>query len=111
MDLGKVNRPAPFRAPRMDKTLPSVLGCFALALAAVGFTFTRSVDAPATFRFLNGTEPQTLDPGKAVGQPEGRIMWAIFEGITRYDAKTHRAAPGAAESWDVSPDGKTYTFH
>lgn len=95
----------------MDKTLPSVLGCFAIALAAVGFTFTRSVDAPATFRFLLGTEPKTLDPGTATGQPEGRIMIGIFEGLTRYDAKTHLPAPGAAKSWDISPDGKTYTFH
>jgi oligopeptide transport system substrate-binding protein len=111
MDLGKVNRPAPPARPLMDKTLPSVLGCFAVALAAVGFTFTRSVDAPATFRFVNGTEPKTLDPGRMTGQPEGRIADAIFEGLTRYDAKTHSPAPGAAESWDVSPDGKTYTFH
>lgn len=95
----------------MDKTLPSILASFAVALAAVGFTFSRSVDAPATFRFANGTEPKTLDPGTMTGQPEGRIAWAVFEGLTRYDSKTHLPAPGTAESWGISPDGKTYTFH
>src|SRR5689334_2359955 len=95
----------------MDKTLPAVISCFAVALAAVGLTFSRSVDSPPTFRFANQTEPQTLDPGTMTGQPEGRIAWAIFEGLTRYDPKTHLPAPGAAESWDISPDGRTYTFH
>lgn len=95
----------------MDRTLPSVLACFAVALAAVGFTFSRSVDSPATFRFVNGTEPKTLDPATMTGQPEGRIAWEVFEGLTRYDAKTHAPAPGVAESWEISPDGKTYVFH
>jgi len=57
----------------------------------------------------NGAEPQTLDPALVSGQLEGRICAALFEGLTRRDARG-KSVPGAAESWVVSPDGKTYTF-
>jgi len=36
---------------------------------------------------------------------------AVFEGLTVLDEKTATALPGAAERWDVSADGLTYTFH
>jgi oligopeptide transport system substrate-binding protein len=95
----------------MDKTLYGIAATFGGALLFVGLTFSRSIDAPADFRFVNGTEPKTLDPQLMTGQPEGRIAEAIFEGLTRHDAKTLAPAPGAARSWDVSSDGKRYVFH
>jgi len=59
--------------------------------------------------FINGAEPETLDPAIITGQPEGRIVNALFEGLCAYDENGH-AVPGVAESWDISPDGRTYTF-
>src|SRR5262245_66062251 len=44
------------------------------------------------------------------GEPEGRLAYELFEGLLRKDPRTMRPAPGVAESWDISPDGKTYTF-
>jgi ABC-type oligopeptide transport system substrate-binding subunit len=35
----------------------------------------------------------------------------LFEGLTVPDPRTLEPLPGQAESWDVSPDGLTYTFH
>ncbi|MCX7869783.1 MAG: peptide ABC transporter substrate-binding protein, partial [Terrimicrobiaceae bacterium] len=60
--------------------------------------------------FINGAEPETLDPAIITGQPEGRIVNALFEGLCAFD-KHGRAVPGVAERWDISPDGRTYTFH
>lgn len=60
--------------------------------------------------FINGAEPETLDPAIITGQPEGRIVNALFEGLCAYD-EDGRAVPGVAESWEISPDGRTYTFH
>jgi len=57
----------------------------------------------------NGAEPQTLDPALVSGQLEGRLCAALYEGLTRRDARG-KSVPGAAESWTVSPDGRTYTF-
>lgn len=59
---------------------------------------------------LNGAEPETLDPAIITGQPEGRVVNALFEGLTAFD-RQGRAGPGVAESWTVSPDGKSYVFH
>ncbi|MEI6072548.1 MAG: peptide ABC transporter substrate-binding protein [Verrucomicrobiae bacterium] len=59
--------------------------------------------------FINGAEPETLDPAIITGQPEGRIVNALFEGLCAYD-EDGRAVPGVAESWEISPDGRTYTF-
>ena len=94
----------------MYRTLLGLLAVFAAALAAVELTLSASGEAPADFRFINGTEPQTLDPSRMTGQPEGRIADAIFEGLTRRDARTLRPVPGVARSWTISPDGRSYVF-
>ena len=57
-----------------------------------------------------GTEPETLDPGKATGVPEATYLGEMFEGLTSLD-KDGQPVPAAAEKWDVSEDGLTYTFH
>ena len=68
------------------------------------------VSRRADLVFINGAEPETLDPAIITGQPEGRVVNALFEGLCAYDAGG-RAVPGVAESWELSPDGRHYTFH
>ncbi len=63
------------------------------------------------FSLVNGGEPESLDPHLISGVPEHRIYESIFEGLLAYDAETAEGVPGVAESWEVSEDGKTYTFH
>lgn len=94
----------------MYRTLLGILGVFAGVLVIVGFTFSKSTDGPADFNFGNLSEPKTLDPALMTGEPEGRLAYELFEGLLRKDPKTMRPAPGVAESWEISPDGKTYTF-
>lgn len=60
--------------------------------------------------FLNGAEPETIDPALITGQPEGRIANALFEGLTANNA-SGEAVPGVAVRWEISSDHKTYTFH
>lgn len=95
----------------MYRTLAAVVAALGTALVVAGLTFTASVERSADFRLINGTEPQTLDPHLATGEPEGRVLRSIFEGLARLDARTLEPVPGAAESWTLSPDGLTYTFH
>ena len=59
--------------------------------------------------FLNGAEPETLDPALITGQPEGRVANALFEGLLTFD-QSGKPQPGMAESWTVSEDGRIYTF-
>ncbi len=70
------------------------------------------------FTFAVNADPQTLDPGRMSGAPEGRIAFNIFEGLMMPGPTTENldnpedvVVPGVAESFDVSEDGRTYTFH
>ena len=65
----------------------------------------------ADITIINNAEPESLDPAIISGIPEFRIDIGLFEGLTRLDPKTARPIPGLAQSWDISPDGCTYTFH
>ena len=62
-------------------------------------------------RFNLGAEPELIDPSLAVGQPDGRVARMLFQGLTREDAKTLAPRPGCAYRWEVSADGRLYTFH
>ena len=74
------------------------------------FTGCGSGHQRADLVFINGAEPETLDPALITGQPEGRIVNTLFEGLLRFD-RHGRSGPGVASSWEISPDGLTYTFH
>lgn len=56
-----------------------------------------------------GAEPDSLDPQQARSVEGQRVLRDICEGLTTLD-KSGAVAPGVAEKWQVSPDGKTYTF-
>jgi oligopeptide transport system substrate-binding protein len=83
---------------------------FLLLLICV-FAAGCAIEEPAQLRIINGKEPETLDPGTATGQPDGRVIQSLFEGLTRYNATNAAPEPGLAHSWEISPDAKTYTFH
>ncbi len=59
----------------------------------------------------NMAEPSGLDPQTITGLSESHIIGALFEGLVNYDAKDLHPIPGVAESWAMSKDGKTWTFH
>src|SRR2546426_11426443 len=59
----------------------------------------------------NGAEPQDVDPYIVTGVAEDHIITALFEGLVSEDPHDLHPVPGVAERWDVSQDGKTYTFH
>jgi len=88
-------------------------------LAAVAWATSFGTLPPADFSFNNGTEIKTLDPPRSTGQPEGRIIRALFEGLLRPvpasdgDYRTNatmKLQPGMATGYEVSEDGLTYTF-
>ena len=66
---------------------------------------------PVVFRFNNGAEPESLDPAVIEGVPEHCIYMSLFEGLVSYDPESLDAVPGTAESWEVSDDALTWTFH
>ena len=83
-----------------------ILVCASIVLAGCAAKERR-----ADLVILNGAEPESLDPAIVTGQPEMRIALALFEGLARFDPRTGQAAPGLAQNWEKSADGRTYTFH
>ncbi|MUK89670.1 peptide ABC transporter substrate-binding protein [Ornithinibacillus sp. L9] len=61
-------------------------------------------------RLNNGIEPSSLDPSIGFDAVSWDPLNNLMEGLTRLDQDS-RAAEGVAESWDISDDGLTYTFH
>jgi len=86
---------------------------FTLSLCAIAFLTSSTASFAATNTTLNIAEPGTpasLDPQLISGVWEFDIVGDLFEGLMSYDADGN-IIPGIAKSWDVSKDGKTYTFH
>jgi peptide/nickel transport system substrate-binding protein len=57
------------------------------------------------------SDPDSLNPftGYSISSYE---IWALnYDKLGYNDAATLKDVPGLAESWSVSPDGKTWTFH
>lgn len=61
------------------------------------------------FRYSTSTEPTTLDPTKSNSIPDNEVQHALTESLVRNTGG--EVYPGVAESWEVSEDGLTYTFH
>lgn len=58
----------------------------------------------------NGSEPVSLDPAISTGNPEYHIQLAIFEGLVSKNNKSLAIEPAVAKAWEVSEDGRIYTF-
>ncbi len=82
----------------------------ALLAGAVALSRGAKLEA-ADFTFDNGTEVQSLDPALVTGVPEGRVVRCLYEGLVIKDPKTLAPLPGMADTWEISEDARTYTFH
>jgi len=58
-----------------------------------------------------GAEPPSLDPGLATDTTSSNVLLAIMDPLVRLNPETNEAEPSLAESWDISEDGKTITYH
>jgi ABC-type oligopeptide transport system substrate-binding subunit len=95
----------------------SIPACVCLAsflvLAACSRRENPAEAAIATRTLLVGNlaEPQELDPQLIAAYTDQNIAVALFEGLCALDERTSQPIPAAAEKWETSPDGLTYTFY
>ncbi|THD85615.1 peptide ABC transporter substrate-binding protein [Aliigemmobacter aestuarii] len=83
-----------------------------LASAAMALALAVASPALATDGVLDrgiGSEWSSLDPHVNFDAAAGWIQSDAYEGLVNFDGEG-KVIPGAAESWEVSEDGKTYTF-
>jgi oligopeptide transport system substrate-binding protein len=86
-----------------------------IAVTACGPSSTPSANlAPADKQVLNvndGTEPNSYDPSQQTYTYEAGIGRETFESLLKPNPAGTDVQPAAAEKYDVSSDGLTYTFH
>ncbi len=70
----------------------------------------KSADGKFVLRRANGAEPETLDPHRAQSSNAANIIRDLYEGLVGAEPDG-KLIPGAAQSWDISADARTYTFH
>jgi oligopeptide transport system substrate-binding protein len=62
-------------------------------------------------KYVTGSEPESLDPAVPNGQPEARILMALYDGLIEYHPITMDPIPALAESWEIKEGGTEYVFH
>lgn len=68
-------------------------------------------DDAATLRVGMSTDADYLDPRQINTQEAYFACANVYDTLTLFDLGATTIRPGLAESWDISEDGKTYTFH
>jgi ABC-type oligopeptide transport system substrate-binding subunit len=61
--------------------------------------------------FNGGAEPRSLDPALSQDVAGYKILMHLLEGLVSPDPRDAKPIPALAERWEVSEDGRTYTFH
>ncbi|WP_170336290.1 ABC transporter substrate-binding protein [Ruegeria arenilitoris] len=88
---------------QMLRSLASALAVGASLIATQGL-------AKSDITIAMQLEPPHLDPTSAAAQAIDSVVYTnIFEGLTRFKGDGS-VVPGLAESWEISDDGKEYTF-
>lgn len=86
-----------------------LLSLFLVLVAVIGLCACGSGDGDVLIMPISN-DPLCLDPQVADSTEAKLLIANCFEGLVRLD-KDNKTVPGVAESWDVSSDGLTYTFH
>jgi peptide/nickel transport system substrate-binding protein len=85
-----------------------------LLAATVGFAPVAWAQAKPVTVSIFAQDIGTLDPHFAVGTQDRAVAAWIYNALVRFKPGTidpSTLEPDLAESWDESPDGKTWTFH
>ncbi|MHB1355588.1 MAG: peptide ABC transporter substrate-binding protein [Anaerolineae bacterium] len=99
-----VQTPVPTKVAQPTRARPPTL-----TAQGTDSTDSQPVEAYGTLRLLGGLPP-TLDPAMAQDSTSALYIVHIFSGLVTLNSSLE-VVPDLAESWDVSPDRKTYTFH
>jgi ABC-type transport system substrate-binding protein len=91
--------------------LPRLVAGFAALLLALTSSLPAHPASAAgqTLRYVAG-EPASLDPAYIGSAGDVEFLLQLYAGLTRLDEQGQPYA-SLAESWSVSDDGRTYTFH
>ncbi|GAC1036321.1 ABC transporter substrate-binding protein [Pseudomonas sp. No.117] len=82
------------------------------ALFASGLLAGAPLAQAANLVFCSEGSPAGFDPAQyTTGTDFDASAETVFNRLTQFERGGTKVIPGLAESWDISADGKTYTFH
>jgi len=91
----------------------TAIGAALLALAAT--MPAQDALAQATPRntlvILREIDADNYDPPRSTARSAGESLYMMSDTLVSLDWDMRTVRPGLAERWEISPDGKTYTFH
>ncbi len=96
-----------------DAVRSSLIAVAAVALASGTLACRGGDPSPARRTIIDSRDnydPRSLDPAKSTDVPTGRAVGYLFDGLTRFTPDA-RLVPALATRWEMSADGRTYTFH
>ena len=82
-----------------------------LTLLVVGTALADTPKMGGTLVFGRGGDSVGLDPAYETDGNSFLVCDNIYEALVFYKDESTALEPGLASSWDISEDGKTYTFH
>ena len=96
----------------MKKTGKTAALALTMSMAVTSMPFGVSAEETdkTVVRINMESEPDNLDPWLSAASVTEAVFHNVFEGLVLFD-ETGALIPGLAESWDISDDGLTYTFH
>ena len=109
--VSMASEPAPTSTPQPDAApapAPTTAPAAPAPRASADSSEREAVEG-GVFRRL-WADPPTLDPHLTSDTTSAGIVVELFSGLVALDSDL-RLVPDIAERWEVSDDGKTYTFH
>ncbi|MEM7046304.1 MAG: peptide ABC transporter substrate-binding protein [Pseudomonadota bacterium] len=97
-------------ANRQPPTPQGLLHLASLAFAVVLVLAPILAGAQSVYHRGNTGEPETLDQHITSTTYEAHILRELYEGLVAQNAKGE-VIPGVAQRWDISDDGRVYTFY
>ena len=89
----------------------TVVAVFMLVVSSCLFMVPAIASTPSNVLVVGQiAEPKSLDPATVTAVNDFRILMNVYDGLVRYKDGALEVEPALAESWDISADGKTYTF-
>jgi peptide/nickel transport system substrate-binding protein len=110
MDIPGISQPDRL-APRLASASPIRSGLLALLLILAACAPAPG-QRPADLILIGQTaEPKSLDPQATTALNDFRILVNLYEGLVRFRPGSLEPEPALAERWEISADGRRYTFH
>ncbi len=85
-------------------------GAAAATFAVLAVTAPALAQAPNSLTIVREVDSDRYDPPRSTARAGSEVLFMLGDTLVSLDFDMKTVKPGLAESWTVSPDGKTYTF-